>query len=105
LITIDITTKDVANTHTYELSVQASDGKPFVKDANDVFLNIASPADMLLVPDAPGASMYRDDHITMIFRDKYTREFSIKNIEEQIAELNSINLTEQNGVTLFDNTI
>lgn len=103
MITLAFTDKDVDNTHTYELTCTATGGSPFVMDSNDDFLNIASPADMLLIPDVAGGSLYRTDTITMIFRAKSVRQLSQENIEEQIAELNSIDLTAQTNQVLFSN--
>jgi hypothetical protein len=101
MITLAFSYNEVKNTHTYELTCVASGGKPFIKDVTDTFLNIASPADILIIPDTSGGPLYRDDTITMIFRDPATRQFTEDNITEQIAELNSITLTAQTGAVLF----
>jgi len=97
--------KDVKNTHTFELTCEAESGSPFVMDENDEFLNVASPADMALLPDTPGGSLYRTDEITLIFRDIYTREYTRENVSAQVAQLNEITLSDLSDVILFSNIV
>jgi len=102
MINLTFSEKEVKNTNTYELTCTAVGGSPFVLDKDDVFLNIASPADMVLISATPdGESLYRGATITLIFREEHTKLFTIDNIEKQVAELNSIDLVAQQGVTLF----
>ena len=101
MITLDFSYKEVKPTHTFELTCLAIGGNTFVKDDTDTFLNIASPADMILIPDVKGSSLYRDDTITLIFRDSQTREFTEKNIREQVTQLNNVTLTDQTDQVLY----
>lgn len=104
MITLDFNYEEFKDTHTFETTCVASGGKPFVKTASNIFLNIASPADMLLIPDAPSGGMHRDDTVTMIFRDSDSRKFTVDNMEEQIGSLNEIDLSSVNDVVLYSNT-
>jgi hypothetical protein len=70
---------------------------------DDEFLNIASPADMLLLPDTPSGDLYRAASITLIFRAESVRELAEENIQEQIAELNSVTLSDQTDQILYSN--
>ena len=104
MIVISFSEKSVKSTHTYELTCTAEGGSPFVRDASGDFLNIASPADMLLLPDAPtGDSTYRDSEIVLIFRDSDTVSYTKDNIIEQIAQLNTVTLNNVSGAVLFSN--
>lgn len=104
MITLAFTEKEVRNTHTYELVCNAEGGNPFVKDADDIFLNIASPSDMILHPDTPdGTRIYRDSTVTLIFRDRSTMDFTRDNMQEQIDALNKIILEEKTNELLFSN--
>ena len=104
MIVISFSEKSVENTHTYELTCTAEGGSPFVRDTSGEFLNIASPADMLLLPDAPtGDSLYRDSEIVLIFRDSDTVAYTKDNILEQITQLNAVTLNNVSGATLFSN--
>ena len=103
MIELSFTYEEVKATNTYEMTCVATGGSPFVKDSDDVFLNIATPSDMALLPDTPGGGLYRSDTITMIFRDDTTRQFTVNNIEEQIGQLNTITLADINGATLYSN--
>lgn len=86
----------------------ASGGSPFLKRvSDDVFINVASPADMELYPDSKpqGATdgLWRSDVINMIFRSKSVRDEAVKSVEEQVADLNSITLSEITGGVLYSN--
>lgn len=103
MITLDFSYKDVDKTHTYELTCVATGGNPFVMNSDDEFLNVASPADMILLPDVTGGSLYRASTITLIYRAESVRQLSQLNIEEQVGELNSVDLTAHTNQVLFSN--
>lgn len=104
MITLEFSYTEVPKTHTYEMTCVASGGSPFVKDKDSVFLNVASPSDMRILPDTPGSELYRDSEVAMLFRCAETRDLAASNIGEQVAELNSIHLSDKIGEVLFDNT-
>ena len=104
MIEIVFSEKSIEKTHTYELTCTATGGSPFVKNDDNEFLNIASPADMLLLPDSSqGTGLFRDSEITLIFRDSDTIVYTKDNITEQIKQLNAVTLTDITGATLFTN--
>ena len=102
MITLTFSYNEYKKTNTYELKCDAVDGSPFVKDADDVFLNIASPSDMSLLPDTPSGALYRSNTITLIFRENTTVEYTKADIEKQIAELNKVVLSDVVDSILFE---
>ena len=104
MIILDFTYDEDKSTGTYEMKCVASGGNPFVKDDKDRFVNIASPADMRLLPDSkPVTGMWRDSEIAMLFRESATRDYTKSSVEKQVAAINGTTLAETSGAVLFSN--
>lgn len=91
--------------NTLEMSCVATGGSPFVLDTEGEFIHIASPADMLLLAAQPGASPYRADSITLVFRSRSAMEAVRTRMIEDVEQLNAVTLSDGiRGATLFNNT-
>ena len=104
MITVTFGRKEDKTVNNFELICHADGGSPFVFSASDVFQNIASPADMMLLSDTPdGVHYYRSADLSLIFRAESTMDYTEENIQKQLDELNQIELSDLSGETLFSN--
>ena len=103
MITVTLYKTEDKASYTHELRAVAEGGSPFVMNSEGIFQNVASPADMMLLPDTPGEGLYRSAEITLMLRDPYTLDYVGKNLLEQIAELNSSVASEVSGAVLYSN--
>ena len=77
----------------------------FVYNELNEFVNIATPSEMLTLPDSPAVGgNYRKNSIEIIVRDVYTAASVEEDIKQQVGSLLRNLITPANGAVLFDNT-